>query len=45
VFTSPGNHTVATFKTLFRQHLTTLASQSQPTPFVLSSQEKTSSTF
>lgn len=47
VFTSPGNHTVATIKTLFRQHLTMLASQSQsqPATVVLSSREKVSSTF
>lgn len=30
VFTTPGNHNIATFKTLFRRHLTTLASLKQP---------------
>lgn len=45
VFTSPGNHTIATFKTLFRQHLITLAKQSQAAPVVLSSREKAPLTF
>lgn len=45
VFTSPGNHTIATFKTLFRQHLVILANQSQPAPVALSSRENKSSTF
>jgi pimeloyl-ACP methyl ester carboxylesterase len=45
VFTTPGNHTIATFRTLFRQHLSMLASQSQPTLVVLSSREEASSRF
>ncbi|MBL8428752.1 MAG: alpha/beta hydrolase [Dechloromonas sp.] len=45
VFSAPGNHSVATLKTLFRQHLTMLASQRQPVPVVLSSGEKSTSTF
>lgn len=32
VFTTPGNHNIATFKALFRQHLNTLASLAQPAP-------------
>ena len=45
VFTAPGNHTIATFKTLFSQHLVTLSKQSQPIPIVLSSQVKAAGTF
>lgn len=35
VFTAPGNHTIATFKTLFRQHLARLENQRPPVPIVL----------
>ena len=45
VFTSPGNHTIATFKTLFSQHLVTLGNQSQASPFVLSSRQKAATAF
>ena len=40
VFTAPGNHTIATFKTLFRQHLLTLANQNLSGPELLSSRRK-----
>lgn len=45
VFTSPGNHTIATFKTLFRQHLVMLSNQSQLVPVVLSSRINAAATF
>lgn len=37
VFSSPGNHTIATFKTLFRQHLVTLTNQSRANSIALTS--------
>lgn len=40
VFTTPGNHNIATFTTLFRRHLTTLASLKQPAPITSSSRQK-----
>ena len=40
VFSVPGNHTIATLKTVFSQHLVTLANQSQSVPIVLSSRAK-----
>ncbi|MDD2741197.1 MAG: alpha/beta hydrolase [Rhodocyclaceae bacterium] len=45
VFSTPGNHTIATFKTLFRRHLLTLAKQSQPLPVFLSARGSAASTF
>ncbi len=45
VFTSPGNHTIATLKTLFSQHLATLAKQIQPNPVVFLSGENAASAF
>jgi len=45
VFTTPGNHTISTFKTLFSRHLVTLGNQSQPTSIVLSSSPRTATTF
>ena len=45
VFSAPGNHTVSTLKTLFRQQLSMLANQRQLTTVVLSSTEKAASTF
>jgi pimeloyl-ACP methyl ester carboxylesterase len=40
VFSVPGNHTIATLKTVFSQHLVTLSNQNQSVPIVLSSRVK-----
>ena len=45
VFSVPGNHTIATLKTVFSQHLVRLAKQSQPVPIVLSSRVSAPASF
>lgn len=45
VFTAPGNHTIATLKTLFSQHLVTLGNQSQSDPIAFSSRAKAPAAF
>ena len=45
VFSAPGNHSIATLKTLFSKHLVTLSNQSKPNPLVLSSRQNALKAF